>query len=148
MLRNKPNDDIWEHFQKLERKESSNYYYARCKFCDEDASSPVEGRIRTMQNHLKVCKPFLDYKAQEQAVEGVEDSISSTSNGTFSTVCSNAERSSVSLVTSSTLKKKTKMCSIKGFMDRAFTPNEEAVLNQRIIEMITDNAMSFLYGVA
>ena len=32
---------------------------------------------------------------------------------------------------------------ILGFMDRTLTPKEEALLHQRIIEMIADNAMSF-----
>ncbi len=51
----KPKSEVWEHFQELEKKQGSRYSFVRDKYCDEDGSSPIEGRIRTMKNHLKVC---------------------------------------------------------------------------------------------
>jgi hypothetical protein len=129
-----PNNDIWKHFQRLERKPGSNYYYARCKFCDKDGSSPLEGRVRTLKNHQKGCKPFLEHLEQEKACSTFsEDNISSKS------VASSTSKRSQSLLTSSNLKKFRTL----GFMDRALTPTEEALLHQRMIEMIADNGISF-----
>ena len=36
MNRNKISNEVWKHFQRLERKPGTHYYYACCKFCDED----------------------------------------------------------------------------------------------------------------
>ena len=54
---------------------------------------------------------------------------------------SSSKRSFSSLTLSNL--KKAKTSSLLGLMDQALTPKEVAVLHQRIIEMIADNAMSF-----
>ena len=61
----KSKSEVWEHFQELEKKQGSRYSFVRCKYCDEGGSSPIEGRIRTMKNHLKVCMVYLQVQAQK-----------------------------------------------------------------------------------
>lgn len=89
-----------------------------------------------MKNHLKVCMVYLQVQAQKNAACSApceDDRVSS-----ISTHSSKTQGSS----TSSSLKK-LKSSSMLGFMDRAMSPAEISLLNQRIIEMIADNSMSF-----
>ena len=132
----KPTNEVWKHFQKMEKKPNTNYFYARCKACDEDGTMLIEGRVRTLENHLKSCKPYLESELVNAHLSNASVRSSNVSVASFT-----SKRSKKSL-TSSNLKK-AKTTSITSFLDRALTPNEEDLLNQRIIEMIADNGMSF-----
>jgi len=120
----KPKSEIWEQFQALEKKQGTRYFYVRCKYCDEDGSSRIEGRLRTMKNHLKVCELYLQLQAQKNAACSApceDDRVSS-----ISTHSNKSQGSS----TSSNLKK-LKSSSVLGFMDRAMSPTEISLLHQR-----------------
>ena len=143
MSRNKANNNVWKHFQKLERKPGTHYFYARCKFCDEDGSLPLEGRVRTLKNHLKGCKPFIEYLEQEKACSSGSSTTTCTPGGNDScSISISSSKRSCSALTSSNLKK-LKSTSVLGFMDCALTLKKEDLLNCRIIKIISDNAMSF-----
>ena len=120
----------------MEKKPNTNYFYAMCKACDEDGTMLIEGRVRTLENHLKSCKPYLESELVNAHLSNASVRSSNVSVASFT-----SKRSKTSL-TSSNLKK-AKTTSITSFLDRALTPNEEDLLNQRIIEMIADNGMSF-----
>ena len=64
---NKINNKVWKHFQRLEQKLGTYYYYAHCNFCDEDGSSSLEGRVRTLKNNLKGCQSFIKHQKKEKA---------------------------------------------------------------------------------
>ena len=39
---------------------------ARCKFCDPQGETLLEGRVRTLKNHLKRCEEYLNAEDVEE----------------------------------------------------------------------------------
>uniref|UniRef100_M4B5L3 BED-type domain-containing protein n=1 Tax=Hyaloperonospora arabidopsidis (strain Emoy2) TaxID=559515 RepID=M4B5L3_HYAAE len=88
----------WHFFTRLERKQNSAYYYARCNFCQQAFESAPEsmnasmkptivmGRKSNMQTHLAKCPHMPKDALMIEKVYGNEHSTSSGSGATVAPV--------------------------------------------------------------
>jgi hypothetical protein len=158
--------EVWKHFERMEKCLHNQYYLARCKHCDMDGKNLMEGRIRTLQNHLKKCKTYVDllgFTLEDNTEENQvlpSASVSQMEQKTINQVLPSASVSQMEQKTVFSAKrsckelssprestkqqtKKLKSTNITNFLDRAMTTFEKENLMRRMIEMIADNAMSF-----
>lgn len=140
--------ELWELFQRMEKYPGNNlYYYARCKYCDPEGINLLQGRPRTMENHLKKCKEYLNaVEAEEKSIECLS-SVSQQQQSQASTVSTATTTKRAAPPSSSSslthIKKAKKKLSIKTFLDRDMTSYEEKIMLQRMIEMVADNGIAF-----
>ena len=59
-------DQVWDAFEKKGKSTQSQYYMARCKFCDPQGETLLESRVRTLKNHLKRCEEYLNAEDVEE----------------------------------------------------------------------------------
>lgn len=136
----KKDEELWKAFQKMEKCPQNNYFMARCKFCDPRGENLLQGRVRTLKNHLKKCQELSN--AEEEDEKASE--FTSVSQQSLKRNCESAS-SRVSIVSGSDVltSKKLKTHSIKTFLDRDLTLYEAKNMLQRMIEMVADSGLSF-----
>lgn len=123
----------------MEKCTGNNYYMARCKSCDPQGQNLLQGRIRTMKNHLKKCEEYLKVvEEQEEQKENSSEitSVSQQSSKRSASVSSSCASNSLTF-------KKLKTHSIKTYLDRDLTPYEVNNMLQRMIEMVADSGLPF-----
>jgi hypothetical protein len=117
---------------KIHKKANNPYYLCVCKYCEKYGNEVVEleGRISTMENHLKNCQHYNTHRT-------VEASVSSAVSAAITTYT--ARKREESYVRSTKIRK------ITNFMDRQMTDNEVKTMRKRLIEMIADAALPFAW---
>jgi len=135
---------MWEHLKKLQRKPNTPYFICICKYCDECDDEPLEmeGRIKTMENHLKKCEHY----RMNQTSETASAAASCSSTGAASSIASSRKRDADSdqsiMLTDRNLWKSRK---IMNYMDRALTKSKALTMRKRLVEMVADSSIPFMW---